>query len=161
MRASGTISRDEAIFMGRLLLKSLIFSGYQGWGNLCRFIIHHFGWSLRVIFARHVTEPDHQRVEFCRRALIKAVHQCLNELANDDNRVEVGVVKYTYSRRSAALAKVGLDDERVNQLFLTAFQTEESYVQTHVASGKINQELANALNAQIALDQLSYIQSAD
>lgn len=161
MRASGTISRDEAIFMGRLLLKSLIFSGYHGWANLCRFIIHHFGWSLRVIFTRHVTEPDHQRVEFCRRALIKAVHQCLNELANDDNRVEIGVVKYNYSRRSAALANAGLDDERVNQLFLTAFQTEESYVQTHVASGKINQELANALNAQIALDQLSYIQSAD
>lgn len=161
MRAEETISRNEEIFSGRQLLRSLIFSGYHGWANLWRFITHHFGWSLSIVFARHVTEPSHQRLEYCRRCLIKAVNQCLKNLMNENNRVEIGIVKYTYSRRAAALSQAGVDEDRVNQLFLTAFQAEESYVQTHVASGKINQELANALNAQITLDQLSYIQSAD
>lgn len=161
MRINEKISHDEAIFMGRQLLRSLVFSGYHGWTNLWRFIIHQFTWSMTVIFARHITEPSHQRVEYCRRSLFNAVNNCLVGLANDDNQIEIGIVKYTYSRRAAALSQVGLNQERVNQLFLTAFQAEESYVQSHVAAGKINQALANALNAQIALDQLSYIQSTD
>lgn len=161
MQASGTISRSEANYLGRQLLKAMLFSGYHGWVSLLRFVTHHFTWSIKTVFTKKVEVPGRKRLEECRRLLFDQVKQRLSDLTTSDNHVEINIVKYTYLRRSLAGAEGGVNEERVNQLFVTAFQAEESYVQTHVAAGKMSQELANALNAQIALDQLSYIQSAD
>lgn len=54
-----------------------------------------------------------------------------------------------------------LDADLITNLSIEAFQWEHSFVQEHLAAGKLSQELANALNEQISTDELVYSQSLD
>lgn len=93
---------------------------------------------------------------------LKEVNQFLNSIQNGSNAAEVAAVRHAYMSRHRVLTRQdNVDDEKMNQIFIYAFQLEHSYIQQEAAEGNISQDLANALNEQVSTSQLVYLQSLD
>lgn len=93
---------------------------------------------------------------------LQAVNQYLNSIQNQENAVEVSAVRHVSLERHKMLARQDkLDRDKMNQVFIYAFQLEHSYIQQQAAAGNISSELANALNEQVSTSQLVYLQSLD
>lgn len=89
-----------------------------------------------------------------------AVIEYLDSIETVDNRTEVAMLRRTYTARTRFMSdRQTLGSERLQALFIQAFQSEHTYVQQELAGQNISQELANQLNEKISTDELVYMQS--
>ncbi len=92
----------------------------------------------------------------------KAVDAYLDQQAKQANLEEIRNIKQIYANRLRMFNRDhDWDINLLNQLFLDSFREEHDYVTKQLANGKINRDLANALNRQISSDELVYMQSIE
>lgn len=78
---------------------------------------------------------------------------------NSSNSREINIVRRAYDERHRRL--VGQDgyEDNQNELLIEAFQQENTYIQSKIATKEFSRELGSALYEQISTDQLVYLQS--
>lgn len=132
---------------------------------------HRLKWYWFRRLAKHKQQP--RRLNVSKQALaareemrhlvaqnVWAVNDYLNSVQTPDNVNEVNMVRRMYLNRIRTFnRRQRLDQEVIHQLSVAAFQDEHSYVQQSLAAGRINAELAKALNEHISIDELVYLQS--
>ncbi|WP_295746175.1 sodium:proton antiporter, partial [uncultured Limosilactobacillus sp.] len=92
----------------------------------------------------------------------KAVDDYLDQQATADNRDEIRNIKQVYANRIQMFNRQrNINADVLNRLFLDSFREEHDYVNEQLAAGKINRDLANALNKQISTDELVFMQSTE
>lgn len=82
---------------------------------------------------------------------------------NGENNREISIARRAYDERHRRLTRSfdsheNLESEQ-NELLIEAFQQENSYIQSKIASKEFSRELGGALYEQISTDQLVYLQS--
>ncbi|CAJ1203516.1 Sodium, potassium, lithium and rubidium/H(+) antiporter [Companilactobacillus paralimentarius] len=85
-------------------------------------------------------------------------------LVNDKEKSrEINLVRRAYDERHRRLTRTFNENENFendqNELLIEAFQQENTYIQSKVASKEFSTELGSALYEQISTDQLVYLQS--
>lgn len=162
----GQISPESEEHYLRLIIHLNIMQGHN---HPFRNIMMAFrGMKWRWIHRRQIRKTMYKlpkwtkEVKLIADSNLKEVSQFLNSIQNGSNAAEVAAVRHAYMSRHRVLTRQdNVDDEKMNQIFIYAFQLEHSYIQQEAAEGNISQDLANALNEQVSTSQLVYLQSLD
>lgn len=92
----------------------------------------------------------------------QAVSAFLDQHVTKDNLEEIRTIKEIYVNRTQFFNRHrDVNADLVNKLFIDSFGEEHNYITQQLAEGKINRELAIALNQQISTDELVYIKSIE
>ena len=94
----------------------------------------------------------------------KIISYLNQSLVNDSaNSREINLVRRAYDERHRRLTRNFAEQENFgtsqNELLIEAFQQENTYIQSKIASKEFSSELGGALYEQISTDQLVYLQS--
>lgn len=138
-------------------------------------IIHRIKWRIirhrngkvqaqhRRQLEQHQLHPD-QFLSFKEvfNFLNQRINKYLDTIQTPKNVNEITMIRRAYLQRSHFFNRDSrVDADRINALFVEAFQLEHSYVQQCLVDGKFSQSLANALNEQISTDELVMVQSME
>lgn len=85
---------------------------------------------------------------------------------NHENSREINLVRRAYDERHRRLTRSFVNNnenfqDEQNELLIEAFQQENNYIQSKIATKEFSTELGSALYEQISTDQLVYLQSVN
>lgn len=181
LNADGTISDREAALYVHFISRSICRTPEHNFTEFFRLFWHRIKWQLfrkRHLHPRRTSAMNNTKTEYNkkfqaikqqRQAILKIltvvdknVDKYLQSIENTTNANEVVMVGRVFLQQKQLFSRgQDLDADVITNLSIEAFQWEHSFVQEHLAAGKLSQELANALNEQISTDELVYSQSLD
>lgn len=169
------ISERQADWYSRIVARSIYNTGNHTFMSFVSTVIHRIKWRIirhrnTKIQAQHRRHLEQQQLHPDQFMSFKNVFNLLNQRINKyldkvqtpKNINEITMIRRAYLQRSHFFNRDSkVDDDRINALFVEAFQLEHSYVQQNLADGKFSQSLANALNEHISTDELVMVQSIE
>ena len=181
LTADGTISEREASLYAHFVSRSICRTPEHNFTEFARLFWHRIKWQLfrkrhlnphRLNTVDNPADEDNRKLQIIkqqRQAILKIlaivnenVDKYLQSIENTTNANEVVMVGRVFFQQKQLFTRgQDLDADLITNLSIEAFQWEHSFVQEHLAAGKLSQELANALNEQISTDELVYSQSLD
>lgn len=181
LTADGTISEQEASLYAHFVSRLICRTPEHNFTEFARLFWHRIKWQLfrkrhlnphRLNTVDNPADEDNRKLQIIkqqRQALLKIltivnenVDKYLQSIENTTNANEVVMVGRVFFQQKQLFTRgQDLDADLITNLSIEAFQWEHSFVQEHLAAGKLSQELANALNEQISTDELVYSQSLD
>lgn len=177
LTTKGKISEREANlythFVTRTLFRSnqpvlieywLVFFHRIKWYFLRRKFLKQHGQATAKSPANHILASADTRECIFRifQIVMQNIDHYLRSIESTENLNEIILVRRIYLQQKFMFThSKDTNPDLVTALFIDAFQAEHSYVQQRLATGKISQELANALNEQISTDELVFVQSLD
>lgn len=169
------ISERQADWYSRIVARSIYNTGNHTFMSFISTVIHRIKWRIirhrntkiqaqhRRHLEQHQLHPD-QFMSFKNvfNLLNQRINKYLDKVQTPKNINEITMIRRAYLQRSHFFNRDSkVDDDRINALFVEAFQLEHSYVQQNLADGKFSQSLANALNEHISTDELVMVQSIE
>lgn len=169
------ISERQADWYSRIVARSIYNTGNHTFMSFISTVIHRIKWRIirhrntkiqaqhRRHLEQHQLHPD-QFMSFKNvfNLLNQRINKYLDKVQTPKNINEITMIRRAYLQRSHFFNRDSkVDDDRINALFIEAFQLEHSYVQQNLADGKFSQSLANALNEHISTDELVMVQSIE
>ena len=181
LTADGTISEQEASLYAHFVSRLICRTPEHNFTEFARLFWHRIKWQLfrkrhlnphRLNTVDNPADEDNRKLQIIkqqRQAILKIlaivnenVDKYLQSIENTTNANEVVMVGRVFFQQKQLFTRgQDLDADLITNLSIEAFQWEHSFIQEHLAAGKLSQELANALNEQISTDELVYSQSLD
>lgn len=181
LTADGTISEREASLYAHFVSRSICRTPEHNFTEFTRLFWHRIKWQLfrkrhlnphRLNPVGNIADENKRKFQIIkqqRQSILKIltivnenVDKYLQSIENTTNANEVVMVERVFLQQKQLFNRgQDLDADVITNLSIEAFQWEHSFVQEHLAAGKLSQELANALNEQISTDELVYSQSLD
>ena len=169
------ISEKQAEWYSRIVARSIYNTGNHTFMSFVSTVIHRIKWRIirhrnGKVQAQHRRQLEQHQLHPDQFLSFKAVFNLLNQEVNKfldtiqtpKNVNEITMIRRAYLQRAHFFNRDSqVDADRMNALFVEAFQFEHSYVQQCLADGKFSQSLANALNEQISTDELVMVQSME
>ncbi|MCI1974339.1 MAG: sodium:proton antiporter [Limosilactobacillus sp.] len=169
------ISERQAEWYSRIVARSIYNTSNHTFMSFVSTVIHRIKWriirhrnvKIQALHQRHLEQnqlhPD-QFLSFRNvfNLLSHRVNKYLDTVQTTQNVNEITMIRRAYLQRAHFFTRdTSIDADRMNALFVEAFQLEHSYVQQSLVDGTLSQSLANALNEHISIDELVMVQSME
>ncbi|KRM77228.1 cation:proton antiporter [Secundilactobacillus collinoides] len=178
LRVDGKITADEEKYYGRFLQLNNFTADEKIWKNVwlrIRFSLHMGTQyrdlsqaqeafltapiALEEVYWRQQFEEHGEDILPIEQAGFDAVMAFLK--TKKGNAVETNLVRRFYRTRHRRIHAKDVDSDIVYQMFMRAFHAEYELIQSAMASGQIEPDLAQRLQRRISIDEMTYLENVD